>query len=86
MRTASGSSASWNRWSGTTTETKRVAVCQDQHELPLATIESLLAADRYRLQTLFSRFIVCTAGRLAELVDKVQQTAAAAVASRQELQ
>jgi hypothetical protein len=66
-------------------ETKRAAVCQDQHELPLATIESLLAADRHRLQTLFSRFIVCTAGRLAELVDKVQQTAAAAVASRQGL-
>jgi hypothetical protein len=67
-------------------ETKRAAVCADQQELPVATIESLIAADPYRLQTLFTRFVVCTASRLSELVDRIQQAAESAVESRQELQ
>ncbi len=67
-------------------ETKRAALCQSQRELPLATIESLTAGDHYRLQSLFTRFIVCTQAGLPELVDKIQQAAESAVQSRQELQ
>jgi hypothetical protein len=66
-------------------ETKRAALCSSQHELPVATIESLMAADPYRLQRLFTRFIVCTNSQLSDLVGKIQQAAESALQSRQEL-
>jgi hypothetical protein len=52
----------------------------------LATIESLMAGDHYRLQDLFTRFIVCTRLGLPSLVEKIQEAAEAAVQSRKELQ
>jgi len=67
-------------------ETKRAALCRSQRELPLATIESLLAGDHYRLQDLFTRFIVCTRLGLPSLVEKIQEAVEAAVQSRKELQ
>jgi hypothetical protein len=67
-------------------ETKRAALCRSQRELPLATIESLMAGDHYRLQEFFTRFIVCTRLGLPSLVEKIQEAAEAAVQSRKELQ
>lgn len=67
-------------------ETKRAGLYQSQRELPVATIESLIAADPYRLQNLFTRFIVCTRSELPGLVDKIRQTAETAMQSRKEIQ
>lgn len=67
-------------------ETKRAGQYQSQHRLPVATIESLISADPYRLQSLFTRFIVCTRSGLPALVDKLQQAAESAIQSRKELQ
>ena len=67
-------------------ETKRAGLYPSQGELPLATIESLIAADPYRLQKLFTRFMVCTRSELPRLVDKIRQTAETAMQSRKEIQ
>jgi hypothetical protein len=67
-------------------ETKRAALCHSQRELPVATIESLMAADPYRLQSLFTRFIVCTRPRLPDLVERIWQAAESALQSGKELQ
>jgi hypothetical protein len=60
-------------------------VCEHQRQLPLAMIESLTAGDHHRLQNLFTRFMVCTKGRLLELVEKIQRAAKEALQSRREL-
>jgi hypothetical protein len=67
-------------------ETKRAGLYESQRGLPVATIESLIAADPYRLQSLFTRFIVCTRSELPALVTKIQQAAETAMQSRKELQ
>lgn len=66
-------------------ETKRAGFQQSQGQLPVAAIESLIAADPHRLQSLFSRFIVCTSSGLFALTDKIKQAAESAIESRKEL-
>lgn len=66
-------------------ESKRAGLCQSERELPVATIEALIAADGYWLQRLFTRFVVCTRSGLSTLIDRIQQAAERAIESRKQL-
>lgn len=66
-------------------ETKRAGHCQSQRELPVVTIESLIAGDHYWLRSLFSRFVVCHHSGFPALVDKIRQAAESLMQSRAEL-
>jgi hypothetical protein len=66
-------------------ERRRAVHYRSATELPIAVIESLLAADRHWLRRLFTHFIVCTDSQLPTLLDALKEAAAAAIQSRKEV-
>lgn len=66
-------------------EHRRAAHCRRPWELPFAILESLASAERYWLERLFTRFVVCDQAALPELIDALGAAAASAARSRREL-
>ncbi|OHB67333.1 MAG: hypothetical protein A2V70_00155 [Planctomycetes bacterium RBG_13_63_9] len=66
-------------------ERRRAAHYRSDTELPIAVIESLMAADRHWLHRLFTQFVVCSEPQLPALLDAIQQVAASAIQSRKEV-